>query len=45
MRALKAWHKENCDQNDPLIIILTDFESTPATVLHDFILILRYSPH
>ncbi|XP_026298436.1 origin recognition complex subunit 3 isoform X3 [Apis mellifera] len=40
MRALKAWHQEHCDQNDPLIIILTDFESIPASVLHDFILIL-----
>lgn len=42
MRALKEWYQEHCEPNDPLVIIITDFESSPAAVLHDFILILRY---
>ena len=40
MRALKEWYQEHCEPNDPLVIIITDFESSPAAVLHDFILIL-----
>lgn len=42
MRNLKLWHQENCDRNDPLVIMITDFESSSSAVLHDFILILRY---
>lgn len=42
MRNLKLWHQENCDRNDPLVIMITDFESSSPAVLHDFILILRY---
>lgn len=42
MRRLKLWHEENCDPNDPLVIMITDFESSSPAVLHDFILILRY---
>ncbi|XP_076766421.1 origin recognition complex subunit 3 isoform X2 [Xylocopa sonorina] len=40
MRALKSWHRENCDPNDPLVIVITDFESCSHAVLHDFILML-----
>ena len=40
MRALKEWYHEHCKPNDPLVIIITDFESSPAAVLHDLILIL-----
>ncbi|XP_003486245.1 origin recognition complex subunit 3 isoform X1 [Bombus impatiens] len=40
MRNLKLWHQENCDRNDPLVIMITDFESSSPAVLHDFILIL-----
>ncbi|CAK9816427.1 Origin recognition complex subunit 3 [Anthophora plagiata] len=40
MRSLKSWHQKNCDPSDPLVIIITDFESSSSAVLHDFILIL-----
>ncbi|KAF3427144.1 hypothetical protein E2986_02465 [Frieseomelitta varia] len=40
MRNLKLWYQQNCDQNDPLVILITDFESSSPEVLHDFILIL-----
>ncbi|XP_043251601.1 origin recognition complex subunit 3 [Colletes gigas] len=40
MRALKLWYEEHCQPEDPLIIIITDFESSSSTVLRDFILIL-----
>ncbi|CAD1477203.1 unnamed protein product, partial [Heterotrigona itama] len=40
MRNLKLWHQKHCDQNDPLVIVITDFESSSPQVLHDFILIL-----
>ncbi|XP_071859979.1 origin recognition complex subunit 3 isoform X2 [Bombus fervidus] len=40
MRNLKLWHQKNCDRNDPLVIMITDFESSSPAVLHDFILIL-----
>nr|XP_034184069.1 origin recognition complex subunit 3 [Osmia lignaria] len=40
MRVLHSWYQKHCDPNDPLLIIITDFESTSPTVLHDFILIL-----
>ncbi|CAL7940147.1 unnamed protein product [Xylocopa violacea] len=40
MRALQSWHREHCDPNDPLVIVITDFESCSHAVLHDFILIL-----
>ncbi|XP_015175736.1 PREDICTED: origin recognition complex subunit 3 isoform X2 [Polistes dominula] len=40
MRALKLWYLTHCDQSDPLIIIIPDFESFSPNVLHDFILIL-----
>lgn len=42
MRNLKLWYQRYCDQNDPLVILITDFESSSPEVLHDFILILRY---
>nr|XP_003701279.1 PREDICTED: origin recognition complex subunit 3 isoform X1 [Megachile rotundata] len=40
MRVLNSWHQKNCNPNDPLLIIITDFESASPAVLHDFILIL-----
>ncbi|GAB1859503.1 Origin recognition complex subunit 3 [Camponotus japonicus] len=40
MRALKEWFVEYEDPEDPLIIILPDFESFSTNVLHDFILVL-----
>ncbi|KOC66063.1 Origin recognition complex subunit 3, partial [Habropoda laboriosa] len=40
MRTLKSWHQKNCKPDDPLVIIITDFESSSPAVLHDFILIL-----
>lgn len=42
LRALKEWFVEHHDREDPLIIILPDFESFSTNVLHDFILVLRY---
>ncbi|XP_066589757.1 origin recognition complex subunit 3 isoform X2 [Prorops nasuta] len=44
-RKLQAWYQKNCSKDTPLIIILPDFESLPASVLHDFILVLSsYAP-
>lgn len=43
MRVLKKLFAERHDPEDPLIIILPDFESFSTNVLHDFILVLRYS--
>lgn len=43
MRALKDWFKKYHDSENPLVMILPDFESFPTNVLHDFILVLRYS--
>ncbi|XP_011641355.1 origin recognition complex subunit 3 [Pogonomyrmex barbatus] len=40
MRVLKEYFEENHDLEDPLIIILPDFESFITDVLHDFILVL-----
>ncbi|KAF7382393.1 hypothetical protein HZH68_015312 [Vespula germanica] len=40
MRALKSWYLTHCNPLDPLIIIISDFESFSPSVLHDFILIL-----
>ncbi|XP_015431243.1 PREDICTED: origin recognition complex subunit 3 [Dufourea novaeangliae] len=40
MRALKDWYEEHCEPNIPLVIIITDFESSSPAVLHDFISIL-----
>ncbi|XP_014612811.1 PREDICTED: origin recognition complex subunit 3 [Polistes canadensis] len=40
MRALKLWYLTHCNPSDPLIIIISDFESFSPSVLHDFILIL-----
>ncbi|XP_076222484.1 origin recognition complex subunit 3 isoform X2 [Nomia melanderi] len=40
MRALKYWYTEHCEPNEPLVIIITDFESSSPAVLRDFILIL-----
>ncbi|XP_012054766.1 PREDICTED: origin recognition complex subunit 3 [Atta cephalotes] len=40
MRILKKIFAEYHDPEDPLIIILPDFESFPINVLHDFILVL-----
>ncbi|XP_018352280.1 PREDICTED: origin recognition complex subunit 3 [Trachymyrmex septentrionalis] len=40
MRVLKKIFAEHHDPEDPLIIILPDFESFPINVLHDFILVL-----
>ncbi|KAG5325301.1 ORC3 protein, partial [Pseudoatta argentina] len=40
MRVLKNISAEYHDPEDPLIIILPDFESFPINVLHDFILVL-----
>ncbi|XP_072764702.1 origin recognition complex subunit 3 isoform X2 [Anoplolepis gracilipes] len=40
MRALKEWLVEYEDLEDPLIIILPDFESFSINILHDFILVL-----
>ncbi|KAL6255109.1 hypothetical protein P5V15_013441 [Pogonomyrmex californicus] len=40
MRVLKECFEENHDLEDPLIIILPDFESFITDVLHDFILVL-----
>ncbi|KYN08512.1 Origin recognition complex subunit 3 [Cyphomyrmex costatus] len=40
MRVLKNMFAEHHDPEDPLIIILPDFESFPINVLHDFILVL-----
>ncbi|OAD54577.1 Origin recognition complex subunit 3 [Eufriesea mexicana] len=40
MRNLKLWHQKHCDQNDPLVIVVSDFESSSSEVLRDFILIL-----
>ncbi|XP_018366065.1 PREDICTED: origin recognition complex subunit 3 [Trachymyrmex cornetzi] len=40
MRVLKKIFAEYHDPEDPLIIILPDFESFPISVLHDFILVL-----
>ncbi|XP_076237844.1 origin recognition complex subunit 3 [Calliopsis andreniformis] len=40
MRALKSWYESNCEPNDPLVIVITDFESSSPDALHDFILIL-----
>lgn len=41
MRALKEWFAEyHEDSEDPLIIILPDFESFSTNILHDFILVL-----
>jgi len=42
MRVLKKLFAEYHDPEDPLIIILPDFESFSINVLHDFILVLRY---
>lgn len=42
MRVLKKFFAEYHDPEDPLIIILPDFESFSTNVLHDFILVLRY---
>lgn len=42
MRVLKYWYQKHCKPNDPLVIIITDFESSSPAVLHDFISILRY---
>ncbi|XP_076173479.1 origin recognition complex subunit 3 isoform X2 [Ptiloglossa arizonensis] len=40
MRVLKYWYQKHCKPNDPLVIIITDFESSSPAVLHDFISIL-----
>ncbi|KAH0947979.1 hypothetical protein HN011_007458 [Eciton burchellii] len=40
MRALKDWFAEHHDPEDPLVIILPDFESFSTNVLHDFISVL-----
>lgn len=40
MRVLKTLFAEYHDPENPLIIILPDFESFPINVLHDFILVL-----
>ncbi|XP_029662947.1 origin recognition complex subunit 3 [Formica exsecta] len=40
MRALKEWFAEYHDLEDPLVIILPDFESFSINILHDFILVL-----
>lgn len=40
MRALKLWYLTHCEPSDPIIIIISDFESFSPSVLHDFILIL-----
>ncbi|XP_053973901.1 origin recognition complex subunit 3 [Hylaeus volcanicus] len=40
MRALKYWYQNHCQSDDPLIIIISDFESFLPAVLRDFILIL-----
>lgn len=40
-RLLEAWYFEKCDINTPLVIIIPDFESFNATILRDFILVLR----
>ncbi|XP_011865960.1 PREDICTED: origin recognition complex subunit 3 [Vollenhovia emeryi] len=40
MRVLKKSFAENHDPEDPLVVILPDFESFSTNVLHDFILVL-----
>ncbi|EZA61918.1 Origin recognition complex subunit [Ooceraea biroi] len=40
MRVLKDWFAKHHDPEDPLVIILPDFESFSTDVLHDFILVL-----
>ncbi|XP_076379129.1 origin recognition complex subunit 3 isoform X3 [Megalopta genalis] len=40
MRALNYWYQEHCESNVPLVIIITDFESSSPLVLHDFISVL-----
>ncbi|XP_076621406.1 origin recognition complex subunit 3 [Colletes latitarsis] len=45
MRALKLWYQTHCNPGDPLIIIITDFESSSPIVLRDFILILSSYSH
>ncbi|XP_071646332.1 origin recognition complex subunit 3 [Temnothorax longispinosus] len=40
MRVLKQLFAEHHDPEDPLVIILPDFESFPTNVLHDFIMVL-----
>ncbi|KAK1134513.1 hypothetical protein K0M31_007294 [Melipona bicolor] len=40
MRNLHLWYQQYCDPDDPLVILITDFESSSPQVLHDFILIL-----
>ncbi|XP_076656484.1 origin recognition complex subunit 3 isoform X2 [Halictus rubicundus] len=40
MRALKNWYHEHCEPDVPLVIIITDFESSSPRVLHDFISVL-----
>ncbi|XP_078036177.1 origin recognition complex subunit 3 isoform X2 [Augochlora pura] len=40
MRALNYWYQEYCESNVPLVIIITDFESSSSAVLHDFISVL-----
>ncbi|XP_012225916.1 origin recognition complex subunit 3 isoform X2 [Linepithema humile] len=40
LRVLKEWFAEHHDKEDPLIVILPDFESFSTNVLHDFILVL-----
>ncbi|XP_076287775.1 origin recognition complex subunit 3 [Lasioglossum baleicum] len=40
MRALKNWYQEYCEPDEPLVIIITDFESSSPKALHDFISIL-----
>ncbi|XP_043288926.1 origin recognition complex subunit 3 isoform X2 [Venturia canescens] len=40
LRLLEAWHSENCQYHDPLVIIVPDFESFSPSVLRDFILVL-----
>ena len=41
LRVLDEWHGKNCNPQDPLVIIIPDFESFIPKVLRDFILILR----
>ncbi|KAG7211303.1 hypothetical protein KM043_010600 [Ampulex compressa] len=40
MRALVQWHRRHLDAGEPLVIVITDFESASPTALRDFILIL-----
>lgn len=44
MRALDEWYAEYHDPEDPLVVILPDFESFSTSVLQDFIMVLRYLP-